>query len=55
MGEGLLVIALKRELPEALKPRSIPINAGTFVPLGRRVGGKIEATADTHTPRERKN
>jgi molecular chaperone IbpA len=36
MGEGLLVIDLKRELPEALKPRSIPINAGTFVPLGRR-------------------
>jgi molecular chaperone IbpA len=36
MGEGLLVITLKRELPEALKPRSIPISAGTFVPLGRR-------------------
>src|SRR5436190_13765419 len=35
MGEGLLVIDLKRELPEALKSRSIPINAGTFVPLGR--------------------
>jgi molecular chaperone IbpA len=47
MGEGLLVIALKRELPEALKSRSIPINAGTFVPLGRKVSGKIEATADT--------
>jgi molecular chaperone IbpA len=39
MGEGLLVIDLKRELPEALKPRSIPINAGTFVPLGRKVSG----------------
>ena len=36
MGDGLLVIDLKRELPEALKPRSIPINAGTFVPLGRK-------------------
>src|SRR4029453_9213486 len=36
MGEGLLVIALKRELPEALKPKSIPINAGTFGPLGRK-------------------
>ena len=48
IGEGLFVIALKRELPEALKPRSIPINAGTFVPLGRRAGGKIEATADAH-------
>ncbi len=34
MGEGLLVISLKRELPEALKPRTIPINDGTFVPLG---------------------
>jgi hypothetical protein len=31
MGEGLLVIALKREIPEALKPRSIPINGGTFM------------------------
>ena len=34
MGEGLLVIELKREVPEALKPRSIPINAGTFVHVG---------------------
>ena len=31
MGGGLLVIELKREVPEALKPHSIPINAGTFV------------------------
>ena len=46
MGEGLLVIALKRELPEALKPRSIPINAGTFVPLGSKPTGKIEHKAD---------
>ncbi len=36
MGEGLLVISLKRELPEALKPRTIPINTGTFVPLARK-------------------
>jgi molecular chaperone IbpA len=36
MGDGLLVIDLKRELPEALKPRSIPINAGTFMRLGSR-------------------
>jgi molecular chaperone IbpA len=36
MGEGLLVIDLKRELPEALKPRTIPINAGTFVHLGAK-------------------
>jgi molecular chaperone IbpA len=27
IGDGLLVIDLKRELPEELKPRSIPINA----------------------------
>ena len=46
MGEGLLVISLKRELPEALKPRSIPINAGTFVPLGRKPQGAIEHQAD---------
>jgi len=46
MGEGLLVIALKRELPEALKPRSIPINAGTFVPLGRKLSGAIEHQAN---------
>jgi len=46
MGEGLLVISLKRELPEALKPRSIPINAGTFVPLGRKLTGAIEHQAD---------
>ena len=48
MGEGLLVIALKRELPEALKPRSIPITAGTFVPLRRKPTGKIEHKADDH-------
>jgi molecular chaperone IbpA len=46
MGEGLLVISLKRELPEALKPRSIPINDGTFVPLGRKPRGAIELTTD---------
>ena len=46
MGEGLLVISLKRELPEALKPRSIPINVGTFVPLGRKSSAVIEHQAD---------
>jgi molecular chaperone IbpA len=46
MGEGLLVIALKRELPEALKPRSIPIDAGTFVPFGRKPPSAIEHSAD---------
>jgi hypothetical protein len=46
MGEGLLVISLKRELPEALKPRSIPINVGTFVPLGRKLSATVEHQAD---------
>jgi len=48
MGEGLLVIDLKRELPEALKPRKIPINAGTFVPFGRKPAGKIEHRTNEH-------
>jgi molecular chaperone IbpA len=51
MGEGLLVISLKRELPEALKPRTIPINAGVFMPFGTRPstsGSKtIEQPPDT--------
>jgi len=38
MGDGLLVIDLKREVPEQMKPRSIPINAGTFVHLGAKSG-----------------
>jgi molecular chaperone IbpA len=46
MGEGLLVISLKRELPEALKPRSIPISVGTFVPLGRKSSAVVEHQAD---------
>ena len=37
MGQGLLVIDFKRELPEVLKPKHIPINDGTFVPLGRKL------------------
>ena len=45
MGEGLLVISLKRELPEALKPRSIPINSGMFMPMGRAAAGQIEHQA----------
>jgi molecular chaperone IbpA len=39
MGEGLLVIELRREIPEALKPRRIPINAGVFV-SPERINGK---------------
>jgi molecular chaperone IbpA len=33
IGDGLLVIDLKREVPESLKPRSIPIGTGAFVRL----------------------
>lgn len=47
MGDGLLVIDLKRELPEALKPRSIPINAGTFVSLRPKTTANGEA-AENH-------
>lgn len=39
MGDGLLVIELKREIPEALKPRTIPISAGTFVHLPAKPDG----------------
>ena len=46
MADGLLVISLKRDLPEALKPRSIPINAGTSVPFGRKPAGVDEHRGD---------
>ena len=36
MNDGLLVIDLKRELPEALKPRRIEINASNVTPLGQK-------------------
>ena len=52
MGNGLLVIELKRELPEALKPRSIPINVGTFMPLAPQAPGAIEHQADGTKPAE---
>ena len=43
--EGLLVISLQRELPEALKPRSIQINPGP--PSSGRTGpGTVEGKAD---------
>jgi molecular chaperone IbpA len=48
MGDGLLVIDLKRELPEELKPRRIPINAGMFMPVGRRSPSQIEHDAGDH-------
>jgi molecular chaperone IbpA len=47
MGDGLLVIDLKRELPEELKPRRIPINAGIFMP-GRKSPSRIEHDAGDH-------
>jgi molecular chaperone IbpA len=42
LNNGLLEIALKRELPEALKPRRIPIGDGMS---GRRVDGPAQAAA----------
>jgi molecular chaperone IbpA len=48
MGEGLLVISLKREIPEALKARSIPINAGVF----RRVGSRPPTSGDKTIERQ---
>jgi molecular chaperone IbpA len=46
MGDGLLVIDLKREVPEALKPRSIPINTGTFVQLSSGPQARPSATVE---------
>jgi molecular chaperone IbpA len=46
MDDGLLVIELKRELPEELKPRSIPIKSGASVPLGSTAAGTIEQKTD---------
>jgi molecular chaperone IbpA len=40
MGQGLLVIDLERDLPEALKPRRIPIQAGVFVSPELEANGK---------------
>ena len=48
MGDGVLVIDLKRELPEELKPRRIPINAGIFMPIGRKSPSRIEHDAGDH-------
>ena len=36
MNDGLLVIDLKRELPEALKPRRIEINPSNVTPIGQK-------------------
>jgi molecular chaperone IbpA len=48
MGEGLLVIDLKREIPEALKPRRIPISAGVFVSPGLKGNGQRSPEALGH-------
>ena len=36
MNDGLLVIDLKRELPEALKPRRIEINGSNVTPFEQK-------------------
>ena len=46
LDNGLLVIELKRELPEELKPRSIPVTSGTSVPMGGTATGMIERKED---------
>lgn len=46
LDNGLLVIELKRELPEELKPRSIPVTSGTSVPMGGAATGMIERKED---------
>jgi molecular chaperone IbpA len=43
MGDGLLVIDLKREIPDELKPRKIEINTGKFVRVEANTGGKAAA------------
>jgi hypothetical protein len=48
MGEGLLVIDLKREIPEALKPRRIPISAGVFVSPTLKGSGQRSSEALGH-------
>ena len=48
MGEGLLVIDLKREVPEALKPRRIPIHSGVFVSPDARIDRKRDREALGH-------
>jgi molecular chaperone IbpA len=41
LSNGLLVISLKREIPEAMKPRTIPIDVG----VGGAVPGRLEKKA----------
>jgi molecular chaperone IbpA len=48
MGDGLLVIELKRKLPEALKPRRIPIQPRVFVSPELKANGKRAGEAIVH-------
>lgn len=43
MGDGLLTIDLKREIPEELKPRKIEVNAGTITQVERKTLEKSAA------------
>jgi hypothetical protein len=45
-GDTRLCTPVSFKLPEALKPRSIPINAGTFVQLGSRPKAGTSATVE---------
>jgi len=44
MGDGLLIVDLKRELPEELKPRKIEISTGKITQIERK---KLEQPAKT--------
>ena len=43
MKDGLLTIDLKQELPEALKPRKVEINASNVTPLERKASASSAA------------
>jgi molecular chaperone IbpA len=45
MGDGLLVIELKRELPEELKPRKIEITTGQITQIEHKQLEKPEEAA----------
>ena len=52
VSHGLLVITLKRELPEAYRPRRIPIRTNTMMVAGRTVIGILDEMAH-HASRAR--
>ena len=51
LADGLLSIALKRELPEALKPRTVQITTGAAHPDRRRKGARKRSRASTRLRR----